>query len=168
MDDAVSPLPGDFGLTSIPGPVGWLIRLGQMLAGAGAVDIEHAFLYVGDGRIIEAAPGGAVETDLAEYADRPVRWSTGRIELTDAQRTAIVAAARASIGTPYSFVDYLAIAAHRFHLPLPGLRAYVASSGHRICSQAVDAEYLAAGVHLFRDNRWEGYVMPASLDQLLG
>jgi hypothetical protein len=166
--DSTLPLPGDFGLTSIPGPVGWLIRLGQWLAGAGWADIEHAFVYVGDGRIVEAAPGGAVETDLAEYSDRPIRWSTGHFELTDEQRAAIVAAARASIGTPYSAVDYLAIAAHRLRLPLPGLRAYVKSSGHRICSQAVDAEYTAGGVHLFRDNRWDGYVMPASLDQLLG
>jgi cell wall-associated NlpC family hydrolase len=162
-----APLPGDFGLTSIPGPVGFLIRVGQWLAGAGWADIEHAFVYVGDGMIVEAQPGGARETDLAQYSDRPILWSTDKVPLTDEQRTAVVAAARSFIGVPYSFVDYLAIAAHRFHLPLPGLRTYVASSGHLMCSALVDRAEERAGVHLFRDGRWDGYVLPDSLGALL-
>jgi phosphoglucomutase len=83
------------------------------------------------------------------------------------QRTAVVAAARARIGTPYSAADYFAIAAHRFHLPVPWLRAYVASSKHLICSALVDRVFLDAGVPLFQDGRWEGYVTPASLDELI-
>jgi cell wall-associated NlpC family hydrolase len=165
--DRTLPLPGDIGLCRITGPVGWLIRFLQWLAGGGFADVEHAFVYVGDGRIIEAAPGGARETDLADYADRPIVWSTGRIPLTDAQRTAIVTAARSFVGVPYSDVDYAAIAAHRLHLPLPGLRTYVRSSGHMICSQLVDRAYQRAGVQLFADGRWDGYVMPASLDRLI-
>lgn len=164
----VQPQPGDFGLCRITGGVGLLIRLGQWLTGGGFADIEHAFLYLGDGRIVEAQPGGAVEADLSEYADRPILWSTGRIELTDVQRTAIVAAARSYIGVPYSLLDYLAIAAHRFHLPGgPWLRRYIASTRHVICSQLVDAVYQEAGVQLFRDGRWPGYVRPADLAHLL-
>ncbi|NUP47567.1 MAG: hypothetical protein HOW97_09695 [Catenulispora sp.] len=161
------PLPGDFGLCRITGPVGVLIRLGQFLAGGGDADYEHAFVYVGDGRIVEAQPGGARETEMSEYADRPILWSTGKVLLTNARRQAVVAAARSLIGTPYSAVDYLAIAAHRLHLPLPGLRRYVASSGHMICSQLVDAAYQRAGVQLYADGRWDGYVTPASLAALV-
>lgn len=162
------PLPGDFGLCRITGGVGVLIRLGQWLTGGGFADIEHAFVYVGDGRIVEAEPGGARETDVSEYADRPILWSTEKVELTDVQRRAITVIARGYLGTPYSWLDYLAIAAHRFHLPGgPWLRRYIASTKHAICSQLVDAVYQEAGVQLFRDGRWPGYVRPADLAQLL-
>jgi hypothetical protein len=36
-----------------------------------------------------------------------------------------------------------------------------------ICSQLVDFCYAKAGVRLFADNRWEGYVTPADLAGLL-
>lgn len=162
------PASGDFGLCRITGGVGLLIRTGQWLAGGGFTDLEHAFVYVGDGRIVEAEPGGARLADVAEYADRPIRWSTDRIPLRDEQRTRIVAAARGYVGVPYSFADYAAIAAHRFHLPGgPALRHYVATSEHMICSQLVDQAYLDADVHLFSDGRWPGYVRPADLYGLI-
>lgn len=162
-----APLPGDFGLCRISGPVGILIRVGQWLNGSGFADYEHAFIYTGAGRIIEAAPGGALETDLAEYADRPIVWSTDRLPLTGEQRTTIVAAARSYIGVPYSFADYLSVALARFHLRLPFVRRYVASTGHMICSQLVDQCYQDAGVHLFADGRWPGDVTPADLGGLI-
>ncbi|MGW9433129.1 hypothetical protein ACWHA1_35035 [Streptomyces decoyicus] len=87
--------------------------------------------------------------------------------LTEQQRTDICAAATRYVGVPYSFLDYLAIATHRFHLPVPGLRRYVASTRHMICSQLVDRCYLDAGVHLFADGRWPGYVTPMALHHLL-
>lgn len=161
------PLPGDFGLVSIHGEAGQLIRLAQWLDGSGYVDFEHAFVYVGGGRIVEAEPGGARVAGLDEYAGRPVAWSSGKVELTDDQRAAVVGAARARIGTPYSGLDYLAIAAHRFHLPIPGLRDYIADSGHLICSALVDRCFQDAGVQLFGDRRWNGYVTPAALYELI-
>jgi cell wall-associated NlpC family hydrolase len=163
----VTPQPGDFGLCRISGPVGVLIRVGQWLAGSGFADYEHAFTYTGDGMIVEAAPGGALETSLAEYADRPIAWSTGHIALTDQQRQAIVAAARGYIGVGYSFADYLSLALARFHLRLPFVKRYVASTGHMICSQLVDQCYQDAGVHLFADDRWPGDVVPADLGGLI-
>jgi hypothetical protein len=94
-------------------------------------------------------------------------WSTGHIELTEPQRAAIVKKALACKGIPYSAIDYVALAMHRLHLPAPGLREYIESSEHLICSQLVDMCYRLAGVHLFSDNRWPGYVTPADLANLI-
>lgn len=162
------PMPGDFAVTTVKGQVGFLISLGERLLGSRWGHWDHAFVYVGDGQLVEAEPGGARLAGLDEYQGRPLLWSTGRVELTDEQRASIVAAARARIGTPYSALDYLAIAAHRFHLPIPGLRKYIASTGHEICSALVDRVYADAGVHLYADGRWEGYVTPADLAALIG
>ena len=162
------PLPGDFGVVKMGGDAARWIRIGQWLNGDGFADYEHAFVYTGGGGIVEAEPGGARTTDASKYGGG-VLWSTGIIPLTDAQRRAVVKAARGYIGTPYSAADYFALAAKRLRLgPLvPGLRAYVASSGHMICSQLADQCYADAGVHLFTDGRWPGYVTPGALYQLL-
>jgi uncharacterized protein YycO len=158
------PQPGDFGLTQISGDVGKLIRFGQLLNGDGGEDYEHAFVFVGGGQIVEAEPGGAALVPL-HYSD--VLWSSGKIPLTDQQRQDIIKAAHGYVGTPYSAVDYFALVAHRLHLPLPFLKAYVASSGHMICSQLCDAAYAAAGMKLFDDGRWPGFVTPGALADLL-
>lgn len=161
------PLPGDFGLVKMGGEAGRLIRIGQWLNGDGFADYEHAFIYAGDGQIVEAEPGGAKCVPL--HYDG-VLWSTGiprQLRPFGDQRAAIVKAARGYTGTPYSFADYLALAAHRLHIPAPGLREYIASSGHMICSQLVDQCYQDAGVHLFDDGRWPGYVTPGSLYDVL-
>lgn len=141
-------LPGDFGLVSIKGNVGFLIRLGQFLNGDGFRDFEHAFIYIGDGKIVEAEPGGARIADLSEYDGREILWSSGLIELTDAQRQVIVEAAKNDVGTPYSYLDYLAIALYRLHIKHPGVAKRVEESKHLICSQLVAKEYALAGSHL--------------------
>jgi hypothetical protein len=50
-------------------------------------------------------------------------------------------------------------------MPLPGLRGFVAASGHMICSQLADLLYQRLGVQIFTDGRWCGYVTPGSLYQ---
>lgn len=160
------PLPGDIGLTRISGVTGQLIRFGQWINGDGFTDYEHAFLILPGNRLLEAEPGGARILSLTAYADADVVYVCPE-RLTERQRTGICAAATRYVGVPYSFLDYLAIAAHRFHLPVPGLRRYVASTRHMICSQLADQCYLDAGVHLFADGRWPGYVTPMALHHLL-
>lgn len=160
------PEPGDIGLTSIVGPVGWGIRLGQYLNGSGFGVYEHAFIVLDDGTLLEAEPGGARIAGLDEYAGRHIEYVSP--ELTAEQRALICQKARAMVGIKYSFLDYAAIAAHRFQLPIPGLRRYIASTGHQICSQLADQAYQDAGVQLFNDGRWPGWVTPADLAALLG
>jgi len=163
------PQPGDFFVVQVKGIIGFLIRLGQWLAGCGWSKYQHAGIYVGNGKVVEAEPGGARIADLSEYDGRPIAWSTGLIPLTDWQRNLLVmyAEAEALLKTPYSALDYFAIALHRFRIPVPGLRGYIKSSRHMICSQLVDWLYNEVHVKLFVDDRWDGYVTPADLGNLI-
>lgn len=170
-NDVVVPEIGDFAVVKMRGSIGKLIKLGQWLNG-GFSEYQHAFVYVGDGLIVEADPGGARIVALSRYDRHDMLWSTGRFEMTGVQRTTIYKMAEGFAkppAVPYSFLDYLAIAAHTLHLPGGSwLRRYVATSRHMICSQLVDACYDFAGVHLFQDDRWPGYVTPADLAHLIG
>jgi cell wall-associated NlpC family hydrolase len=172
---------GDFFLVSFDGakpdlsdPEHWLthgglIRIGQMLDGGGFAQYEHAAIYIGDGQIIQAGSKGVNQAKVSDYAKNDTFWSTGIINPTDGQRAAIVKAAIGYKGVPYSWVDYAALAAHHLNM-VPAdteLKDYVSSSNHMICSQVVDKCYADAGVHLFTDNRWPGYVTPADLYNLL-
>jgi cell wall-associated NlpC family hydrolase len=163
----VTPSPGDFGVVHMGGDAGKLIRFAQYLNGDGFADYEHAFVYVGNGQIVEAEPGGA---KLVSIHYDNVLWSTGWYDLTDPQRVLICGAAKRYVGTPYSAADYYALVAKRLNMgPLiPGLRDYVASSGHMICSQLVDRCYQDGGKQLFKDGRWNGYVTPGALAGLIG
>ena len=172
--------PGDFFLVSFDGknpnisdPESWIknggaIRIGQYLDGAGFGQYEHAAMYLGNNKIVEASNSGTVITDY-HYENNDTLWSSGIINPTDAQRLEMVKAGTGYEGTPYSWPDYAAIAAHHLHL-LPAtsaLKNYVATSKHMICSQLVDQIYQDANYQLFDDKRWPGYVTPGDLWKLL-
>lgn len=164
------PRPGDFGLLAGYDPVDRLIRFAEWVNGDGFPLYRfplysHAFTLLDDDTILEAEPGGARIRPVTEYPASAVTWSSW--DLTDGQRAAIVAAARQREGTPYSALDYFSLAAHRLHIPAPGLRQYIASTGHMICSQLEDQIYLDADLHMFSDGRWPGDVTPAALRQVL-
>lgn len=157
-----TPKPGDIGLTAIAGRMGKAIRIGQYLNGDGWHDYQHAFMYVGNGDIVEAMPGGALLSDLEQYRGCDVAW----LKCPDKYRQAVAEAARGYVGVPYSFLDYGSLALHRFHIPAPRLRKYIADSGHMICSQLVDQAAMDGGWHIFDDQRWPGYVTPGSLHKV--
>ena len=161
------PRPGDFAVVSSGGRAGMLVSAMEEIAYDHSTHWDHAFIYAGDGRIVQAMPSGAENAPLGTYGYSI--WSTGILSPSAAQRTAIVAAADryAAAHTGYSFLDYAAIAAHRFGVPAPGLRAYIAGTGHQICSQLVDQCWHDAGYQLFSDGRWEGFVSPYDLGTLL-
>ena len=157
--------PGDFAVVRPRSLVGDDIDIAERLAGYKG-GFVHAFVAVDDGNIVEAEPHGAVCHPF-HYDPYGVEWSTGRLVLTPAERSAIVAAAMGYVGTPYSFLDHAAIAAHRFHLWAPGLQRYVKSTRHMICSQLVAQCYADAGVDLF-PGRWPGFVVPDDLAAIIG
>lgn len=161
-----SPKPGDIGLTSISGWGGRGIRAAQKLVGCGWSDPQHAYVVTSvdaDGTvwIVEAMPEGA----------RHVKnWHTDVVYLRcpDRYRSAVAAAALklAEKKTPYSWLDYTAVGTHRIHLPVPGLKHYIETSGHMMCSQLADRAAHLGGWQLFDDGRWEGYVPPCDLNVL--
>jgi hypothetical protein len=95
-------------------------------------------------------------------------WSSGLYELTDAQRAGIIAWCEAHPCVKYSFLDYGAIALRALRLPVPGLQKFISSTSRMMCSYYSDAAWnRGGGVHLFDDQRWEGYVTPWDLAALL-
>jgi len=160
-----TPQPGDFALTKIAGITGRFISAGQYLVGDGA-PVQHAYVYVGDGLIVQAMPGGAELIPL-EDANEPVVWSTGKIPLTAAQRRAIVNEAINLVGTPYSFLDYGSIALAHYRIRPAWVRDFVASTDHLICSQLVVEAYRRAGVELFGPAHLAGDYTPGDLWKLL-
>jgi hypothetical protein len=169
----IIPRPGDYGCRKMAAPGGPIIWFLQWIVDPNdeAADAyQHAVVCVGayresDGTVavVEAQPSGAHATRV-KVAD--CLWSTGTVAWTDEQRQreAVVTDALrfAALQTPYSFLDYLAIGLHKYHVKLPGLQRYLATEGHMICSQLVAACYDYAGIKLF-PGEWDGYVTPAML-----
>lgn len=157
----VEPLPGDIGCTQIQGDVGWLIRLGEHLNGDKFAQFQHAFVAIGNGQIVEAEPGGARIADLSEYDARTVVW----VRCPPEDGAEVAQAARNLVGTPYGFWDYAALAAHHFHLPIPGLKRFVNSPATLICSQLCVVAARRGGWDLLEPTP-AGFVTPAELAAL--
>ena len=183
------PRPGDFCCIPVSGSMGTGIEIGSWLAamlegsgGDGLQSYDHAEVYVGQPD--EAGPHGYTYSAYPDNGSngrtgkRPLPcapeqlpgsiWSSGVIALTPAQRAGIVAWCEAHPCVPYSWPDYVAIGLHALHLPVPRLRAYIKRTDRMICSQYSDAALnYGGGEHLFSDGRWEGYVTPYALAELL-
>lgn len=162
------PLPGDFFVTPTYGSrldrfLAFLIRWGTNSP------VNHAGIFLGNGQIIEAEPGGArISTGFYDNCT----WSTGHIALTGDQRIRIVTAAKIERGVGYSWLDIVAIALAQKRLGARiNSRSWVAkrisSDKTLICSELVDRVYALAGVHLFEDGRLPGLVSPGDLYNLI-
>lgn len=124
-------------------------------------------------KIAQAMPSGAEEVEIGaehwrnEYLYIRPRWQW----MDQGQLVADRARHYVAVHTPYSFVDYLALAAHRLtdgqrYKDLEdrtALDRYVAGSRRMICSQLVDQCLADAGYHVFTDGRLPQDVMPAEL-----
>jgi hypothetical protein len=93
----------------------------------------HAFIFIGDGKIVEAQPSGATVSPLSKYANKNIVWSTD--DLDTSQRQIIIAKARALVGKGYGFLDIFAQALVRFGLKNAWLWRIVESQDRYICSQ---------------------------------
>jgi hypothetical protein len=156
----VQDLTGQFGLSRIGGALGFWIGVGQLLVGDSA-PVSHAFVVVGD-QVVEAMPSGARLAPLANYMGRPdVIFSN--VALTEQQQFVIAENALALIGTPYGFLDYVALALNVWGIRPKRLREYIARGDRLICSALVDRCFAHAGLHLFPDGRDYGAVTPGDL-----
>ena len=149
------PLPGSYGVSHGAGMAGELIRRAtESWAG-------HAFIYIGGGMIVEAAPPATRLAPAATHADAV--WNSGET-LTAAQRTMIVARAHALVGTPYDYPAYIG-----FALELLGIRsgkqlaAEFRRDTWRVCSADVADAYAFAGIDLTAGLQYPNLVSPADL-----
>lgn len=168
----VRPKPGDYFVTATKGKL--IDRIAaRVIQWDTSSPVNHAGLYVGDDTIVEAV-GEVKYGSITEYPD--ATWSTGRLPEhltpTPAQRTRIVNAAHDMIGTPYSWLDIIAIGLAQKRMGrLVDSRTWsarrISGDGHVICSQVCDLAYQRAGIQLFNDGRLPGLVAPSDLLGLL-
>lgn len=172
METAFPGKPGLIGIVPVPGELGRLVHaaqwlnsrpLRQWLAPERYPRLEHAFICLGEGQLVEGELTGARIRPVSEYHPDEIYWCHGiHGTLKPGQDEEVAAAARTLEGTPYSVIDYAALLLRRLRIPAPRLRAYIASTHHQICSQLCDTAYTLAGRPLF-EGRWPGYVTPYDL-----
>lgn len=175
----VDPKVGDFFVYRSNGLMGKIIRW------VTSSSVNHAGIYVGGGKVVEAKIGGAAYNTLEYYKD--ALWSTDSLPAhlvpTDIQRVTIALAANAELGVKYGILDILAIGLAQRRLgdlvavtqealdkePWLVRKAVerIQNMNKLICSQLVDHDWNIAGVHLFEDGRIEGLVSPGNLRDLL-
>ena len=122
---------------------------------------SHAFVVVSDRAIVEATPHGARIAALTDYNGSLVAFNDEEPK-DDAQRHAIVDAARKMIGTRYGFADIAALGLVGLGVRFRWLDRRVGREDRLICSQLVARAYAAAGLYLF-DDRPAQAVTPGDL-----
>jgi len=129
---------GDYGVVRTGGFFGKLIRLGTISRW------NHAFIYVGNGKIVEANPTGVALSNLNDYP--LVAWNQHE-ELFAEQRNAIVYHANLAIGRPYNFgiIIMLAFRALGVKIFPKKFLHYLANHAGYICSELVAECYQKAG-----------------------
>jgi hypothetical protein len=181
--------PGDIGFGPINGVAGLIVAVGQLMLGERARihrrTIDHVFMvteeryvtsegYVTDGQLrgplaVEAMPSGAREVDISDrWTDRYIylrlpgmNEASSHLGWMKGER--ISYEARQLVGTPYSFLDYGALALRHWGFPHDSLRKRITDSGHMICSQLADQALTRAGIKVFNDGRLSQDVTPGAL-----
>lgn len=151
------------------------VRVGQWLLAQTSEEeryINHVAMVTSEigqpVRIVQAMPGGAEEVRLKRetITDNHI-FLRPKYDFQMDQAYAAASAAEEYIGTPYSFLDYVAIAGMHMHIENGPIHEYVRSTGHMICSQLVDQALSNAGFHVFDDGRLPQDVMPVELYRAL-
>lgn len=160
------PRPGDLGFFTVAGRVGGWINIVQAIF-RDACLFTHVFVVVDAHTVVEAMPGGALYAPLDDRLTPGYAYAA--MPLTDEQRAMVPAiaegmtSANGGKGVPYSFLTYLALSLHHWHVPFPRLKKIVGSKKHMICSQLADEVLRRVGHHVFTDGRWEQNVTPGAL-----
>jgi len=153
------PRMGDYGVVRTGGFFGKLIRLGTVSRW------NHAFIYVGDGKIVEANPTGVAISNLSNYS--PVAWNQHE-NLTDEQRKNICSFALSAIGKPYNFlvIFILVLRILGFKLLANTRLLYKLSQGDGyICSELVAEAYTKSNVPLIAKS--DDQITPGDLAERL-
>jgi hypothetical protein len=153
-------LPGCYGISHGGSITGDLIR---HATGARA---GHAFVYVGNGQVVEAAPPAVRVCPAASHPD--AIWNV-RCPLTAAQREKICARALALAGRAYDYPAYTGFALRVLRLrDGAGLDPVFKADHWRVCSELVADCYAHAGIRLQPGLRDLSVSGPAGLDTWTG
>lgn len=158
------PKPGDIGVSSSDSLMGKCVRVAQSIVGDWSI-YTHSFIYIGNGKIVEAMPQGARIDEIDKYTSSYLT-TYSKYNLTDGQRSDIVDHALSLVGKPYGWIDFLALGALHFNIRPHYFVEKVHSSDSYICSQLCAESYKRAGVPLFEDNRPPMEVTPGDLANL--
>ena len=151
--------PGCYGVSYGSGITGELIRHAtESWAG-------HAFVYVGNGQIIEAEPPAARVSAADSHPDAV--WNV-RYQLADAERDAIVARAHALVGRPYDYPAYVGFALEVLKLRDGQELDPVFREDHwPVCSALVADCYAYAGLNLEQGLQYPNLISPADLYNII-
>lgn len=149
---------GQLGLVRTTGFSSWLIRFMTHS------HYNHVVTRVSEHNVVSAEIDGVQVMPVTEF--QGVVWS--RFPLTDRQQAKIIAFSLAQVGKPYGKLTYIWIGvALLLRVRTPRWFEKRLDNGTTyICSQLADSAYQHAGIHLFRDDRPEGAVTPASLAKI--
>ena len=152
-------LPGCYGVSHGGGITGELIRHATE---SWAV---HAFIYIGNGQIVEAAPPVVRMVPAASHPDAV--WNV-HYPLTDGQRDAIVARAHALVGCTYDYPAYVGFALEVLKLANGQELDPVFRQDHwRVCSALVADCYTYAGQNLEQGLTYPNLISPADLYNMI-
>ncbi|MGH3830213.1 MAG: hypothetical protein ACRDRS_07110 [Pseudonocardiaceae bacterium] len=148
-------LAGCYGVSHGAGVLGELIRHAtESWAG-------HAFVYVGNGQIVE---GISPRAQIAPADSHPDAVWNSHERLTVGQRTKIVARAHALVGTPYDYPAYVGFALEILKLRTEQeLDPVFHEDRWRVCSALVADCYSYAGIQLATGLSDPNLISPADL-----
>lgn len=121
----------------------------------------HAFVYIGNGLIVEGWPPVA---RIAQADSHPDAVWNAREALTDTQRMQIVARAHALVGTPYDYAAYIGFALEVLKIRNgEQLDPVYRQDNWRVCSALVADCYSFAGITIDPALKDPNLVTPADL-----
>lgn len=131
---------GQFGVIRSSGAFARLIQVGTLSRW------NHAFIYVGNGLIVEAKPRGVVVSPVTDYS--LIAWNKHEV-FTDTQGKVIASYALGQVGKPYNFLIIAILT-----LRILGLKALsnnrllhkLAQKDGYICSELVAEAYAWGGI----------------------
>ena len=139
---------------------GWAARLIQLGTRS---KWNHAGIYIGDNKVIEARPNGVKIRDLSEYDNFPIMWSNE--PLTEEQRSNLVKFAKSFENDGYGVGSIIALAFKCLGLSILPANILAEKEKRVICSQLVAWSYSHIKIKL--TNKPHALVTPADLAKRL-
>jgi cell wall-associated NlpC family hydrolase len=128
---------------------------------------NHAGIYIGDGKVVEARPQGVTISDVSKYDINPILWSTDRFtSLTQTEREMIKERALGFVRDSYGVWSIINLALKILTLKIfPNLKRAERESSV-ICSQLVAWTYSSAAKIKVSDKP-HALVTPKDLAELI-